>query len=144
MKKATFLVAALAVATIARAGGFVSKSYEFKANKPLQVGIDLGDGVKFDSIEFVLPAKTDDGPTPLFEQPKAKVTISNLGEAAIKVGIAIAVVDAEGSLVGAGTGGTKLIPLRAGRQMVYSIGFDDVRERLATGSAFRVSFETTR
>jgi hypothetical protein len=62
----------------------------------------------------------------------------------VKVGIAIAVVDGEGSLVGAGTGGTKLIPLRAGRQMVYTIGFDDVRERLATGSAFRVSFETTR
>ena len=144
MKQWTLLAAALALAAIANAGGFLSKSYEFKANTPLQVGLDLGDGVKFDSIEFVLPVKEGDGPTPLFDQPKAKVTISNLGGASVKIGIALAVVDVEGNLVGAGTGGTTLLPLRAGRQMVYSIGFDDLRERLATGSAFRISFETTR
>jgi hypothetical protein len=144
VKKWTILAALLAIASAAQAGGFLSKSYEFKANTPLQVGLDLGDGVKFDSIEFVLPAKEGDGPTPLFEQPKAKVTISNLGDASVKVGIALAVVDGDGNLVGAGTGGTTLLPLRAGRQMVYSIGFDDVRERIATGSAFRISFETTR
>ncbi|HEX6852570.1 MAG TPA: hypothetical protein VF139_14335 [Candidatus Polarisedimenticolaceae bacterium] len=143
MKKGTILAAVLALASTARADGFVSKSYEFKANKPLQVGIELGDGAKFDSIEFVLPEPQGDKPTPLFEQPKAKVTVSNLGEASVKIGIALAVVDGEGNLVGAGTGGTKLIPLRAGRQMVYSIGFDDVRQHLSTASAFRITFETT-
>ena len=144
MRKTLPILLALALASAARADGFLSKSYEFKANTPLQVGVDLGDGVRFDSIEFVLPKSGGEGPTPLFEQPKAKVTVSNLGDAAVKVGIAIAVVDGEGSLVGAGSGGTKMLPLRAGRQMVYAIGFDDVRARIATGSAFRITFETSR
>lgn len=144
MTKTLPILLAFALASIARADGFLSKSYEFRANTPLQVGVDLGDGVKFDSIEFVLPASSGDGPTPLFEQPKAKVTVSNLGEASMKIGIAIAVVDGEGSLVGAGSGGTKLVPLRAGRQMVYAIDFDDVRSRLGSGAAFRITFETSR
>ena len=144
MRQTLPILLALVLASSARADGFLSKSYEFKANTPLQVGVDLGDGVRFDSIEFVLPKPPGDGPTPLFDQPKAKVTISNLGGAAVKIGIAIAVVDGEGSLVGVGSGGTKLVPLRAGRQMVYAIDFDDVRARLASGSAFRITLETSR
>ena len=144
MSKTPLFAFCLVLASLARADGFVSKSYEFKANTPLRVGLDLGDGVRFDSIEFDLPEPSGDGPTPLFEQPKATVTVSNLGDAAVKIGIAIAVVDGEGSLVGAGSGGTTLVPLRAGRQRVYAIDFDDVRARIASGSAFRITFETSR
>lgn len=144
VRKTLPILLALVLASTARGDGFVSKSYEFKANTPLAVGLDLGDGVKFDSIEFVLPKPSGDGPTPLFEQPKAKVTVSNLGSAAAKIGIAIAVVDGEGALVGAGTGGTKMLPLRAGRQMAYTVVFDDVRAHLSSASAFRITFETSR
>ena len=42
MKQRAILVAALALVSVAHAAGFVSRSYEFKANKPLQVGLDLG------------------------------------------------------------------------------------------------------
>lgn len=144
MRNLFTILVVLALASTARAGGFFSRSYEFKANTPLQVGIDLGEGVTFDSIEFVLPKSGGDGPTPLFEQPKAKVSVSNRGEASMKVAIAIAVVDGEGMLVGAGTGGTTMLPLRAGRQMVYAVDFDDVRSRIAEGTAFRITFETSR
>ena len=144
MHKLSTILLALALASTARADGFVSKSYEFKANTPLQVGLDLGDGIKFESIEFVLPKSEGDGPTPLFEQPKAKVAIANVGEASVKVAIAIAVVDGEGMLVGAGTGGTTMLPLRAGRRMVYAVDFDDVRARIGDGTAFRITFETSR
>lgn len=142
---ATFAFAlALASAPPAAAGDFVSKSYEFKPNTVLQVGYDLEGNIRFDSIEFKLSgdASKDDGPRPLFDRPRVVVTISNHGKAAAKVGIAVAVVGSDGSLVAAGSGGTKMFPLRAGRQIAYTIAFDDVVDHIREATAFRITIET--
>lgn len=139
-------IAAAILATLyapaARGGDFVSRSYEFKPNRVLDVGLDLGNGLRLESIEFVVSQKDESGATPLLDQPRAKVTIANLGKEGAKIGIAVAVVDADGRLVAAGTGGTKLFPLRAERKMTYTIGFDDVTDRVGSGTAFQISLET--
>ena len=126
-------------ATVARAEMF-SKAYAFKANTVLQVGAELGAGLRLDSVEWVV-TEDDGSPSGLFSGPKVKVAISNLGKGSVKVGIAVAVTDAEGRLVGVASGGTALFPLRGGRQMVYALDVDGVSAELGQGTVFRISVE---
>lgn len=123
--------------TAADGAGFVTKSYEFKANVRLEVGLDLDPTLRLDAIEFEVPEDTG----AFGSTPRAKVVVSNLGEAPRRIGIAIAVEDGEGRLVAAGSGGTKMFPLRGGRQMDYGVPFDDVQLKIAQGTAFRISFQ---
>ena len=139
MRRPLILACALALALTARADTF-SKAYEFKPNTVLKVGADVGGGVRLDSVEFVM--STDDGsPSGLFSGPKVKVTVSNLSDGSRKIGLAIAVADAENRLVAVASGGTKLFPLRSGRQIVYTLDIDGVMNELAHGTAFRISVE---
>jgi len=133
-------VALVFVASDARAELF-SKAYAFKPDTTLQVGADMPGGLRLDSVEFVLPKEGAQGGT--FDGPKVKVSISNLGTAAAKIGVAIAITDADGRLVGVASGGTKLFPLRADRQIVYTLSIDSVRAELAKGTVFRISVEPT-
>jgi hypothetical protein len=133
-------VALVFVASNARAELF-SKAYAFKPDTTLQVGAEMPGGLRLDSVEFVLPKEGAQGGT--FDGPKVKVSISNLGTAAAKIGVAIAVTDADGRLVGVASGGTKLFPLRADRQIVYTLSIDSVRAELAKGTVFRISVEPT-
>lgn len=130
---------ALLVASDARAELF-SKAYAFKPDTVLQVGADLPGGLRLDSVEFVIPAM-DEKQGGMFAGPKVKVSISNLGTASAKIGVAIAVTDADGRLVGVASGGTKLFPLRKDRQIVYTMGVDGVSAELASGTVFRISIE---
>ena len=117
-----------------------SKAYTFKPNTTLEVGAELPGGLRLDTIEFVM-APEDGKPQGTFSGPKVKVGISNLGTAAVKVGVAIAVTDADGRLVGVAGGGTKLFPLRADRTITYTLSIDGVRAELAAGTVFRISIE---
>lgn len=117
-----------------------SKAYAFKPNTVLQVAADIGGGIRLDSVEFVV-SRDDGSPSGLFSGPKVKVSVSNLGEASRKIGIAVAVTDAENRLVAVASGGTKLFPLRGGRQIVYTLDIDGVVAELAQGAAFRISIE---
>jgi hypothetical protein len=136
---APLLALTLTGAAPARAEMF-SKAYEFKPNTVLTIGADVGMGVRLDTVEFVL--STDDGsPSGLFAGPKVKVAVSNVGEASRRIGVALAVADAENRLVAVASGGTKLFPLRGGRQIVYTLDIDGVAGELANGTAFRISIE---
>jgi hypothetical protein len=142
--KISWVVAAatlLIAASDARAELF-SKAYAFKPGTTLEVGTELPGGLRLDSVEFVL-SKEDPSQAGTFAGPKVKVAISNLGTSAAKVGVAIAVTDADGKLVGVASGGTKLFPLRADRQIVYTLSIDGVRSELANGTVFRISIEPT-
>jgi hypothetical protein len=128
-------------ATEARAELF-SKAYNFKPDTTLSIGAEVPGGLRLDSVEFVLP-KADPSQAGTFSGPKIKVSISNLGTTAMTVGIAIAVTDADGRLVAVASGGTKLFPLRADRQIVYTLPVDNVRAELSKGTVFRISIEPT-
>lgn len=140
-QRAGVVVAAILVAAgiDARADLF-SKAYAFKPDTVLEVGAEMPGGLRLDSVEFVVPKPgTDQGGT--FGGPKVKVGISNLGTTAVKIGVAIAVTDADGRLVGVASGGTKLFPVRADRAIVYSLSITGVRSKLAEGTVFRISVE---
>lgn len=132
------LATGLALSGVARAELF-SKAYAFKANTTLQVGTELPGGLRLDAVEFILPKADADSGT--FSGPKVKVTVSNMAKTSVTVAIAIAVMDADGRLLGVASGGTKLFPLRSERQMVYSLDFGGVNGELAAGTIFRISIE---
>jgi hypothetical protein len=139
MRRPLLLACALLLPLAARAQTF-SKAFEFKPNTVLQVGADVGNGVRLDSVEFIM-SKDDGSPSGLFSGPKVKVTVSNVSDGSRKIGVALAVVDAENRLVAVASGGTKLFPLRAGRQIVYNLDIDGVVNELSHGTAFRISVE---
>jgi hypothetical protein len=136
------MAAVLVVAGSDARAELFSKAYAFKPGTTLQVGAEMPAGLRLDSVEFILP-KDDGTQTGTFSGPKVKVSISNLGTAAAKIGVAIAVTDVDGRLVGVASGGTKLFPLRADRQIVYTLSVDGVRSELAKGTVFRISVEPT-
>jgi len=118
-----------------------SKAYAFKPNTTLEIGTtELPGGLRLDSVEFVVPAD-DPSQGSVFSGPKVKVAISNLGDKSVKIGVAIAVTDADGKLVGVASGGTKLFPMRADRAIVYSLSIGGVKSELANGTVFRISVE---
>lgn len=119
-----------------------SKAYAFKPDTALQVGAEMPGGLRLDSVEFVFPKKGKDGGT--FTVPKVNVSISNVGTTAVTVGVAIAVTDDDGRLVAVASGGTKVFPLRADRQIVYTLSIEGVRAELSKGTVFRISLESTR
>ena len=129
---AAFVLASLTASPLL-AGDFVTKSYEFKPNRVLEVGLELPGGVRFDTIEFKVGGR---------DKPRAIVTVSNFSKESTKIGIAIAVVNADGHLLAAASGGTKAFPLRTERKMDYSISFDDVVSHFGDAVAFRIAIET--
>jgi hypothetical protein len=116
-----------------------SKAYAFKVGTTLEINSEVPGGLRLDSVEFVLPKEGSPGGT--FTGPKVKVSISNLGTVPLKVGVAIAVTDADGKLVAVASGGTKLFPLRTDREIVYTLPIDNVRAELTKGTVFRISIE---
>jgi hypothetical protein len=141
-KRAGVVVAAVWVVVAgsdARAELF-SKAYAFKADTILEIGTEMPGGLRLDSVEFVLP-KAGENQGGTFGGPKVKIGISNLGTSSVKIGVAVAVTDADGRLVGVASGGTKLFPVRADRAIVYSLSITGVRSALAEGTVFRISVE---
>lgn len=139
LASALLAAAMILAASDARAELF-SKAYAFKPGTTLEMNSEMPGGLRLDSVEFVLPSG-DGKQTGSFSGPKVKVSISNLGTTAAKVGVSIAVTDADGRLVGVASGGTKLFPLRGDRQIVYTLSVDGVRTELAAGTVFRISVE---
>ena len=69
------------------------------------------------------------------------VTISNLGDEAKKVGIAIALYDADGRLVGVASGGSKLVAIKPDRKSTYELNFADVGNMAHRAATFQISLE---
>ena len=121
-----FMAAVLVVAGSDARAELFSKAYAFKADTILEIGTEMPGGLRLDSVEFVLP-KQDANQGGTFGGPKVKIGISNLGTNSVKIGVAVAVTDADGRLVGVASGGTKLFPVRADRAIVYSLSINGVR-----------------
>ena len=102
----------LAIAPAAQADTF-SKKYRFVSDKTLEVGESVGSGMRLDSVQFVLPAPSGESILRIGGLPEAVVAISNMSQDSIKVGVAIAVYDEEGRLLGVASGGSAMRGIRA-------------------------------
>jgi len=139
----TVLVALAAAAAAPAHAQMVSKKFRFKAGVPLEVGEDVGGGVRLDSITFTLPAAGEKGSFlhRTAGQAQAVVAISNLSKESRKVGVAVALLDDQGNLLGVASGGSVMKGIAALRQVGYSLVFDFVNGRIPEATAFQISVE---
>lgn len=122
----------------------LSKRYDFHADVTLDIGAALDDGLRLDSVRFDLPVAADDRITRTAGLVTAHVSISNTAERRRKVGLAIALFDAEGRLLGVASGGNLLASIHGQRQKSFTLIFEGVYAEAHKASAFQISVEPKR
>jgi len=137
------LTAALALAPAARAE-LLSKSYEFKDSVTLEIGASTESGLRIDSVRFHVPPTAGQPGQRTGGLASAEVAVSNVGNGSHRVGLALALFDAEGRLVGVASAGTSLMPLKTGRQRTYTLVFDHVNGEVHKAKRFQISLESKR
>jgi len=120
----------------------LSKTYQFKQDVALTVGEGNDAGLRLDSVRFRLPAPVDGRLQRTSGVATVEVAVSNTSESSQKVGVALALFDEQGRLVGVASGGSRVRGLKSGRQKTYKLVFDDVNAELFETKTFQVSLET--
>lgn len=138
------LVAASIAALVCSAAGaaMVSKEYVYEAGKELTVDADASDGevaFRLRTIRFLYP---DEALVRFSDAARAEVSVTNLGKEPLRIGIAIALYDAEGALVGVASGGSKWVAIKPGKRSFYTVKFTDVDRRLREATSFRITVES--
>jgi len=119
--------------------GLVSRSYEFKPGVMLEIGASTDDGLRVDSVRFVMPSSTA---VRTASEAGVEVAISNTAQESQRVGVAVALFDAQGRMVGVASGGTKFMPIKPGRQKSYKLIFDSVYVESPRATTFQISVES--
>jgi len=127
------------LASPATHAGLWSNSYEFRSGVTLEVGADTGDGLRLDGVRFEVPSN---GGERTAREASVEVTIANGSDSSRRVGVAVALFDGAGRLVGVADGGTTLVPLRSGRMRSYRLVFQNVHAQAANAETFQISVET--
>ena len=71
-----------------------------------------------------------------------EVSLSNTADRSLKVGVAIALFDADGRLVGVASGGSRWAPIKANRQKTFRLVFDNVNHEIFDTKTFQITVET--
>ena len=119
-----------------------AKTYQFKTGVTLEIAEALDSGLRVDSVRFRVPEARDGADPRLAGLSKATVAVSNVGDKARRVGIAVALLDAQGGLLGVASAGTKLLPIRPNRQVEFTLVFDHVNERAGEAVSFKLALES--
>lgn len=116
----------------------VSKPYVWDRLLPMDVEID---GLKVKTIFFNVRQPKGS----LFKDTdlgtRAQVEVTNTSATTKIPGFAVAVLDAEGKLVGVATGGSKFGGVKAGETETFDLNFLQVKERVPKGATFILSVE---
>jgi len=133
---------AAAVAITPAAAALLSESFEFKRDVSLSVGSTTEDGLRLDTVRFRLPARVDGGARRTAGLASVEVAISNTGQQARKLGVAVALFDEQRRLVAVASGGSRIGGVKPGRQKVFKLVFEDVNERVHDAATFQISVES--
>jgi hypothetical protein len=105
---------------------------------PVELAVD---GLKVNSIFFNLR----ESKVKLFQGPtfgtRAQVEVTNTSKTTQIPGFAVAVLDSEGRLLGAATGGSKLTGVKPGETETFDLNFDQVNTRIPKGASFLLTVE---
>jgi len=113
-----------------------SARYRFEPNKLLALDLAVGD-VRAESIRFEWPATLMRVKTAY----KATIRVANGSSRQTRIGIAIALYDADARLIGAGTTGTTLGTVDPGDAAQFTIEFNHVSQRLEEANQFHIALE---
>ena len=119
----------------------ISKTYLFKKGVTLEMGADVGEGLRLDSIRFYDPASFGSRLMRPGGGVKAEVQLSNSGGQSRRFGIAIALFDDQDRLLGVASGGSKFLSLKPERQSTYTLVFSDVKAEASEATRFKISVE---
>ncbi|OLD66440.1 MAG: hypothetical protein AUI52_04145 [Acidobacteria bacterium 13_1_40CM_2_68_10] len=132
------VLAVLAAAAFSSASADTNSArYKFEGNKWLALDLAVGD-VRAETIRFEWPATLMRMKTGY----KATVKIANGSSQQVRVGIAIALIDKDLKLIGAGTVGTTLGTIDPGTSAQFTVDFKDVTARLEQADQFYIALET--
>ena len=132
------VLAVLAAAAFSSASADTNSArYKFEGNKWLALDLAVGD-VRAETIRFDWPATLMRMKTGY----KATVKIANGSSQQVRVGIAIALIDKDLKLIGAGTVGTSLGTIDPGTSAQFTVDFKDVTARLEQADQFYIALET--
>lgn len=140
--------ALLAAALLAGAAGLparaelLSKRFLFKPGTVLQVGESTSDGLRLDEVRFIVDRGSQTAELRLGGPLAAEVAISNTSERSQRVGIAVALFDDAGRLLGVASAGNKIGVIKAGQQSRFRLSFDDVNLEAHRATAFQISLES--
>jgi hypothetical protein len=114
-----------------------SARYRFEGNKWLALDLSVGD-LRAEAIRFEWPATV----LRIKTAYKALVKITNGSSRNVRIGLAVALYDADGKLIGAGTTGTTLGTVNPGDTAQFAIEFSHVSERLEQAAQFHIALES--
>ncbi len=135
----TLLFAAAALLAAPLAAQQVTKKFDYKPVDSIQeIRISL-DKIKINQIVFKVSGEVGAGLRR--SASEAVVRIDNDGQTPVTVGVAVAVMDEEGNLVAAGSGGTRVGWLAAGERDAAAIKFPFVFRNLAKAKTFTITME---
>jgi hypothetical protein len=120
----------------------LSKSYEFEEGVMLEVGAENQDGLRLDTVRVQLPSTNGGRFLRTGGLVRAEITVSNNSETSQKIGLAMALFDAQGRLLAVASGGTKLLPIKPDRQKTYNLVFDYVNAEAFRANRFQISLES--
>ena len=113
-----------------------SARYRFEPNKLLALDLAVAD-VRAESIRFDWPATMMRVKTAY----KATIKVANGSSRQTRIGVAIALYDADARLIGAGTTGTTLGTVDPGDAAQFTVEFNHVSRRLEEANQFHIALE---
>jgi len=132
------MLALFALPSQAAREGLWSKVYEFKPGVTLEVAAETAGLLHLETVRFEIP---DNAGVRTARESMVEVTISNYADLAQRVGLAVALFDDSGRLVGVADGGTALLPLRAGHVQPYRLTFKNVNAATPSARTFQITIE---
>ena len=122
---------------------FYSESVAFAWDRMIPLSVNL-DGLKVTRI-FFNKRVVEPGFFNLLKGAefgtRAQVEVTNTGKYPKIPGFAVAVLDKDGKLLGAASGGTKVGTIKPGETETFDLNFTQVKERLAKGDRFLLTIE---
>jgi hypothetical protein len=141
--KVCLLVSMLALALApAASASLMSKQYQFKPGVQLELGAASDDGLRLDAVLFELPSPSGVMFFRKGTQFTVEVAVSNTAEFSQKIGVAVALFDDGHRLVGATSGGSKMLAIRPGGQKIYKMKFENVNGEAYKAKTFLISIES--
>ncbi|MBS1767285.1 MAG: hypothetical protein JST05_07800 [Acidobacteria bacterium] len=119
---------------------FASGSFKFYWDTTLPISLDA-DGLKVTEIYFNTRRSRYSWLKDAEFGVRAHLTVTNTSARPRVPGFAVAVLDADGKLLGVASGGTKVGTVGPGETESFDLNFTQVKERLPKGSTFLLSVE---
>lgn len=119
---------------------FASGSFKFYWDTTLPMDLEA-DGLKVSEIYFNVRKSRYSWLKDAEFGTRAHVTVTNTSKRPRTPGFAVAVLDADGKLLGVASGGTKVGTVAPGATEEFDLNFTQVKERLPKGATFLLSVE---